>query len=84
MVRHVRDAFVSVGSSSSEYLRYGNATSPRHFLLLLLARVGVSEMRVKILVEELDGLFGEVAALATRVQKAARQKARSLALPGTQ
>lgn len=61
----------SRGSPASEYLRHRNATPPRELLLDLLARVGVGEVRVKVLVEQLDGLLGEVAALAARVQKAA-------------
>ena len=50
-------------------LRDSNATFPGEFLLGLLAGVGVRQVRVEVLVEDLGGLLAEVAPLASGVQE---------------
>lgn len=64
-----------------KYLRYSNPTVPGELLLDLLAGVGVGEVRVEVLVEQLERLFGEVAPLPTRVEETERGS--DVTVPGT-
>ena len=52
----------------------GDAALARQLLLGLLARVGVAQVRVEVLVEDLRGLLAEVAPLAPGVEEAAAQQ----------
>lgn len=55
-----------------QYLRYSNAAVPGELLLDLFARVGIGQVRVKVLIQQLQRLLGEVAALPTRVEETER------------
>lgn len=64
------------------YLRHGDAAAARQLGLHDLARVGVGEVRVEVVVEQVERSLAEVAALAARVQEAAG-RGTVTAVPGT-
>ena len=60
-------------------LRDGDATFPSEFLLGLLGGIGVGEVRVEVLVQDLRGLLAEVPPLSPGVQEARSQDHHRLA-----
>ena len=50
-------------------LGHGDAALPGQLLLGLLAGVGVGQVRVEILIEDLGGFFGKVSPFATLIQE---------------
>lgn len=61
------------------HLRHGDAALAGQLLLGLLGWVGVAQVAVEVLVQDLRGLFAEVAALATSVQEARAEDHHGLA-----
>ena len=58
-----------MGSERDSNLRHGDAALPGQLLLGLLAGVGVGQVRVEVLIEDLRGLLAEVAPLSSGVQE---------------
>lgn len=66
----VADAFVA---EPVAHLAHADAALARQLLFGLFARIRVREVRVEVGVQDLFGLFGEVAPFATRVQETRAQ-----------